>query len=160
MKKKCVLISMILVVLLAHTCWAGTASDDMTVGVNVVTTCSVTANDLTFPDYDGSAAVTAQTTLDLNCSASLPVTIDFDFANHDGNFAYLIRAVGAPVLPYYLYSDPTYQTIWGTATTNGETVSYTGTGSSESLTVYGKINAGFSVLAATYTSTVTAELTW
>lgn len=163
-KQLFVLGSIILIVFLAHTCWAGSTTANMTVSANVVQDCTITANGLSFPDYSGAADVTAESTLELNCSPTLPYTIDLDQGDNYGTSTAGNRGLNAGVygvnLKYQLYKDAAHQTIWGTFFSGGESFSATGSGTAQTHTVYGLVLAGQYPDAGAYTDSITVTVTW
>jgi len=66
---------------------------------------------------------------------------------------------GTSVLKYALYSNSARTTNWGN-TVGTDTVSWTGTGSTQSLTVYGQIPGGQSPKPGSYLDTITATITY
>jgi spore coat protein U-like protein len=63
------------------------------------------------------------------------------------------------LLSYKLFSNSGYTTNWGN-TVGTDTVAGTGSGSAQSLTVYGQIPAGQSAAPGSYTDTITATITY
>ena len=62
-------------------------------------------------------------------------------------------------LAYALYQDSAHTINWGN-TVGTDTVSGTGNGSAQTLTVYGEVPAGQSVTPGAYTDTITATITY
>lgn len=152
MKHKIIVFGLLLAFLLTPTAWAGEVTDSMQIGVTIINGCTVSAADMAFPDFTYDQ-VTAQTTLEINCSDGQAVTIEIDHDHYSGadpDFA------GSGII-YQLYSDAAYNSVWNLAPDN---VSYTGSGNPETLTVYGVIPGGQSGTAGTYTTGATVKVTW
>jgi spore coat protein U-like protein len=66
---------------------------------------------------------------------------------------------GTATVQYQLYSDSGRSVVWGN-TIGTNTVSGTGNGSAQTLTVYGQVAPQTTPAASTYTSTVTASVTF
>jgi spore coat protein U-like protein len=68
---------------------------------------------------------------------------------------------GANTLNYSLYTSGTYGTVWGDGTSGTAAVSGTGSGASQTFTVYGRIPSGqTSVPTGVYTDTVSVTVTY
>jgi spore coat protein U-like protein len=63
------------------------------------------------------------------------------------------------LLGYKLFSNSGRATNWGN-TVGTDTVTGTGTGNSQSLTVYGQVHAGQYFKPGSYTDTITATITY
>jgi len=62
-------------------------------------------------------------------------------------------------LGFQLYSDSAHTQVWGN-TIGTNTVTGTGTGTAQTLTVYGRVPQQSTPAAGTYTSTITATITF
>lgn len=121
------------------------------VSANVQQTCQVTTNPLTFATPIGGdpSGVTASTTLQVACTAHTGYQVGLDNGkNFDGTNR---RMRGGPTnsdyISYGLYQDSADAIPWGNTTgTGGNTV--TGTSSTQTFTVYGKVNANQGMPAA------------
>ena len=69
-------------------------------------------------------------------------------------------ANGTATLGYNLYTTTGDTTVWGDGTGSTASVAGTGTGSNQTLTVYGKIPTGETSLSGTYSDTITATITY
>jgi spore coat protein U-like protein len=65
----------------------------------------------------------------------------------------------ASLLHYHLYSDSGHTVNWGN-TVGTDTVSMTGSGVAQTLTVYGQVPAGQFVTPGSYSDTITVTLTY
>ncbi|WP_166171454.1 spore coat protein U domain-containing protein [Acinetobacter sp. SA01] len=153
---------------------AGTLSGQIGVEVTIGSGCSVansggdtnTWGTLNFGEYsdlvntiNGSVVGTAATVgLQVTCSTDLPYTLTFNNGlNASGGLRRL--NLGANYIPYHLYSDATYTTSILNAP-----LSRTGTGSLESIPIFGRIlpsdQTTTAPAAGKYIDTVTATLIW
>jgi spore coat protein U-like protein len=107
-----------------------------------------------------AAAINQTTTLSVTCSNTTPYNVGLDAGNASGStVAARLLANGAATVGFQMYSDSGRSTVWGN-TIGTNTVSGTGTGSAQTLTVYGQVPAQATPTANTYTSTVTASITF
>lgn len=66
---------------------------------------------------------------------------------------------GANTVTYSLYTNSSRTTVWGN-TVGTDTVSGTGTGSNQNLTVFGRVPVQSAVSPATYTDTIVVTVTY
>jgi spore coat protein U-like protein len=123
--------------------------------------CEISATALSFGTSGVlSANINQSTTLSVTCSNTTPYSVGLDAGSVSGStVATRLLNNGAATVQFQLYSDAAHTTIWGN-TIGTNTVSGTGTGSAQSLTVYGVVPAQITPAANTYTSTVTASVTF
>lgn len=123
--------------------------------------CSISANPLNFGSSGVLAAnVTQTTSLSVTCSNTTPYNIGLDAGSVSGSTVTTrLLANGATTVQFQLYSDSGHTTVWGN-TIGTNTVSGTGDGNAQSLTVYGVVPPQTTPAANTYTSTVTASVTF
>ena len=137
---------------------AQTSSDTFQVTAQVNATCSIVANDLSFGTYDPTAPdVNMNTTLAVTCTNGAGYEIGLDggtTANDVNNRA--MAGPGVDVLNYALYRDAGRNQNWGN--TSGNTVTGTGTGSTEILQVYGELLNNQFVESGSYTDNVVATI--
>lgn len=136
---------------------AATTTATMAVTATVVASCSISAAALAFGNYT-SAAVDAVATISVTCSTGTTYDIELDAGTASGATT-ATRAMqnGSNTLSYNIYSNSGRSTVWGLTT---DKVSGTGTGSAQSLSAYGRIPAGQSVAAGSYSDTITATITY
>jgi spore coat protein U-like protein len=149
------------------TAYADTDSADMAVSADVVSSCTISAGDLSFGSYDtlGGAAVHGTATLSVACSVdgiSHKVTLG-EGAHAEGTSGPAIplrqMSDGVDSLKYKLYSGGVDTTVWGDTALTGK--GYTATSSAAAdLTVYGTIDANQDVPVGSYTDTVVATITF
>jgi spore coat protein U-like protein len=137
---------------------AATSTTQMTVTATVLSSCALTGASLNFGEY-----VSGRTTnLDVdgqitysNCSGRLTFELN---GGQSGNINARAMRNGANSLNYQLFRNPTRTAIFGTGT-NAQAVDQLTAGNGQVI-VYGRIPAGQSVPAGTYTDTVTVTLTF
>lgn len=142
---------------------AATTTDQFTVSANVLATCTIAANDLSFGDYDPAALAPndANSTISVKCTSGTPYNVGLNAGNGSGATVTDRKMTGpnGATLNYGLYQDAARTTNWGN-TVGTDTEPGTGTGASQSLTVYGRIPAGQFVQAGSYTDIITATITY
>jgi spore coat protein U-like protein len=138
---------------------AATATATMTVSATVDATCLITATPLAFGAYAGTQT-DATSTLSVTCSNTTPYNVGLDAGLATGATvtSRAMTITGASLL-YSLFQDAGRTTNWGN-TVGTDTVAGTGTGSAQTLTVYGRIEAGQFVTPGAYTDTITATVTY
>ena len=142
--------------------WSATATTTMAVTTTVLNSCIVVATPLAFGSYDptAGAAKTGTTTIAVTCTSGAPYNVGLDKgANGSAVNARLMKDSGSNTLPYSLYSDSGRTTIWGN-TPATDTVSGSGSGLLQSLTVYGSIPSGQTAPAGAYTDTVNVTVNY
>jgi spore coat protein U-like protein len=147
---------------------ASYASTDMDVSTLVGEACLVSiATSMGFADYaplttHSGADLIKDSTISAHCTLDTTATISLSVGLNPvapANTAAPVRRMsnGATgLLAYNLYRDPARTVIWGAGSGNG--ASYTGTGSSTDVLIFGKIGAGLVVPNGTYTDTVTVSI--
>jgi len=162
-KKSLVLLSSLLVSALAA---AGTASNTFQVNATVVSACTVSGSAMNFgSSIDPLAAATpldATSTLSVQCTNTTPYTVALNAGSNAGgasNFTNRTMKSGSNSLGYQLYLDAGRSSIWGDGTASS-TVAGTGTGSTQSLTIYGRLPSLANVVPGSYTDTVTVTISY
>ncbi|MDX2236267.1 MAG: spore coat U domain-containing protein [Hyphomonadaceae bacterium] len=141
---------------------AATASDTMTVTATVVQSCQVVANDLSFGAYNPIATtdLDATTTLDVTCTSGTGYIVSMDAGVGSGaTIATRKMTSSGNTLNYSLYRNAARTQVWG-QTSGTDTVSGTGTGAVQSLTVYGRAPAAQAAPPGSYSDTVTVTVTY
>ena len=139
---------------------AATVTTTFQVDATVISSCSVSATNLGFGNYDSLAATPtdATSTVSVQCSLLTTYEIGLDAGVGSGATVTTRRmTLGADTLDYTLYQDSARTTVWGN-TVSSDTVAGTGTGLSDPYTVYGRIPAGQIVNTGNYTDTVTVTV--
>ncbi len=137
-----------------------TATTTFNVTATVPATCTVAANNLNFGTVGLLTANTdASTTLSPVCTSGTAYNVGLDKGLSGSSVTTRqMRAVSA-LVNYSLFSNSGRTRNWGN-TVCTDTVSGTGTGSAQSLTVYGRIPPQTTPAPATYTDTIVVTLTY
>jgi spore coat protein U domain-containing protein, fimbrial subunit CupE1/2/3/6 len=132
-----------------------------TVSATNATICSVSAAPLNFPQTGVlQSAVTATTTVTLTCTNSAPYTVALDGGLSGATDPTQRKmTLSSAQITYGLYQDAARTQPWGdSAGTN--TVAGTGSGLTQSLTVYGRVPAQNTPAPGTYSDTVVVTVTY
>ncbi len=137
-----------------------------TVSTHIRASCSISAGDLAFPDYDpmDTSDTVGTSTITLTCSKNSAYTVTL---SSGGSPSYAARrmtgATHGDLLSYNLYTaSPPSTNVWGDATAPAAN-KVTGNAPDKNafgLTVYGSIPAGQDMSVDTYTDSITAEVTF
>lgn len=143
---------------------AATTSTTMAVSATVLTSCTAGASPLAFGNYDPSATspTDATTTVTVTCTGNATAVIGLDKGvNGTSTTAReMILTGGTSKLNYALYQDAAHTLNWGN-TAGTDTVSGSVTLATPlTETVYGRIAAGQTPNAGSYTDTVTVTVTY
>ena len=151
-------------ILLNVNIFAATTSTTMAVSSTVNSACMITANALNFGTYT-TAQLDATTTLSVTCTNTTAYTVGADAgANGSGGTTaspvrnMKISGSGTSLANYQAYTDSGRTTIWNNV--SGGNVSGTGTGSAQTITIYGRMNANQYVTPGSYTDTLNITLTF
>ena len=104
-----------------------------------------------------TANVDQTTTLQVQCTNTTPYNIGLDAGTGTGATRKLTS--GANTVNYSLYSDSGRTTVWGN-TVGTNTVSATGSGASQTYTIYGRVPPQTTPAPGTYTDTITVTVTY
>ncbi|MEG8047314.1 spore coat U domain-containing protein [Sphingomonas aerolata] len=139
---------------------ASTANTTFNVTANVVSSCQISATALTFGTYTG-AQTDATSTITATCTDTTAYTIGVSAGLATGATV-TNRYMNGPsvdVLAYAVYRDSARTNSWGT-TIGTDTVSGTGNGGAQAITVYGRLAAGQLPVPGAYSDTLTATMTY
>lgn len=138
-----------------------TATDTFAVTISIDGTCSIAATDIAFGNVasDLATATNANGTITVNCTLYTPYQIGLDVGLNDNAGTRRMFDGGTGYVPYELYSEATYTTVWGD-TLDTDTVTGTGTGADEAYTVYGQVPDTTGATTGGYSDTVTATITF
>jgi spore coat protein U-like protein len=147
----------------AGNCPTGTlnASGSATVTATISSNCSVGATAISF----GSQGILsgnkdAQGTLSVQCTTNLPYAVSLDGGTSGAtNPTQRKMAFSTSNVTYGLYRDAARSLAWG-STTGVDTASGTGTGTTQTLTVYGRVPPQTTPKAGAYTDTIVATVTY
>jgi spore coat protein U-like protein len=139
---------------------AATATTTFSVTAEVVTTCAITATNMSFGNYSG-VQLDATATLDATCSTGTPYNIGLNAGTGTGATIATRRMVGpaAEELNYTLSQDAAHSINWGD-TIGTDTVPGTGNGAAQPLTVFGRIPASQFIQSGAYSDTIAVTLTF
>ncbi len=156
---RCLPLSLVLAgVLATPASMAATTTDTFDVTATVVTSCSVSATDLAFGNYDPVLGTLGTSTVTSNCTLATSYSLALDFGGAPDINSRVMDGPNANTLGYQLYQDVTRLIPWGTGA--DELTGLVGTGLDAPLTVFGTIPAAQNVEAGSYTDTVTVTLTF
>ena len=137
------------------------------VTATVLGACTITATNLDFGDYDTTATepMEKSSTITHTCTAGQTATLLISQGSQENIGG---STDGAPIramtdgstgtLPYTLRRGNASGAIWGNTSLTGQ--SFTSTGSTAPVLVYGSIAAGETVLAGDYSDTVTVSIVY
>ncbi|MFZ6639666.1 spore coat U domain-containing protein [Undibacterium sp. TC4M20W] len=139
---------------------AATSNSNLSVSSTVLSACSVTGSSLAFGSYtntqiDNSAAVS------ITCTNGTAYNVGLDAGGGSGASTAVRKMTGSisGTLSYSLYKDSGRSTVWGN-TVGSDTAIGTGTGSAQSISVYGRVPGGQNADVGIYSDTVTVTLTY
>jgi spore coat protein U-like protein len=135
-----------------------TATGTMGVSATVVDSCSVVATTLTFSTYSAAnAQSTGTATLTVTCTIGTAVSlVGLDFGLNAVAGVAQLKATGAALIPYVLYQNVAFTTLWTATLGPGFAAIATPT----VFTVYGRAPGGANVPTGTYTDTVGITITY
>ncbi|HEY7764666.1 MAG TPA: spore coat U domain-containing protein [Aestuariivirgaceae bacterium] len=142
---------------------AGTDTDTFDVTLNIQAGCEVTSpNDLDFGTASFlDTAITAQVQFQIRCSSGTSGTISLNGGSgSSGTITTRTMENGANVASYSLYTASNLAFIWGDGTGGSSTVTHTGTGVQETLTIYGQVPNQATPPPGVYSDTVTITATF
>lgn len=153
----------IILVCFSSNYFAATETTSFTVSATVTDTCqSLTADNINFGNYNPLASSNTDATgnIQITCTNNTSYSIALS-AGGSGSYSTRQLSDGSSNnLNYNLYTSSSYNSIWGDGTGNSDAVNQTGTGSQDTVTVYGRITAGQSVANASYSDTITVTVTY
>jgi spore coat protein U-like protein len=156
--------------LLVNMAQAATATSNLSVTATVAATCTVTTAPVAFGTYNPASGTPTDTTgtITVTCTNGSTYTIALDAGANPssaGNVTTRRMTAGASkFLSYQLYLDSPHTTIWGDGA-NGSSInptsgSFTGDGTAQGYSVYGRITTGNYVPSGSYTDTVVMTVTY
>jgi spore coat protein U-like protein len=110
-----------------------------------------------------AADIPGTTTISVQCTTGTAYEVALDAGIGVGATVAnrLMTGPGAATVTYSLYQDAGHTTVWGDTTGGGgNTVTGTGNGAQQDLTVYGLVPAQTTPGAGDYTDTITVEVTY
>jgi spore coat protein U-like protein len=141
---------------------AATATSSFNVTMTIQGQCTVaSATNLQFGTVGVLAnPVTASSTIGVQCTNTTPYNVGLNAGLGTGATVTTRKMTGGgTTVNYTLYRDAGYTQIWG-ITVGTDTVSGTGTGAVQNLTVYGQVPAQTTPAPGSYTDTVQVTVTY
>ncbi len=136
-----------------------TATTTIAISATVQATCTVSAVALAFGTYTGTA-LAGTTTISVQCTNTTPYNVGIDQGGGTGaTVTTRIMTNGGATLSYSLYTNVTHTSVWGN-TIGTNTVTGTGNGAVQALTVYGLVNGTQFPTPGSYTDTVNVTVTY
>jgi spore coat protein U-like protein len=141
---------------------ASPKSTTFNVTLTVQADCTITANALNFGTTGLiTSNIDQTTTMNLTCSSGTAYNVALDQGSVSGSTVAtrLLGASGSNTVNFALYRDSARTQNWG-QTVGSDTMSGTGTGAAQALTVYGRVPSQNAPAAGAYSSTITATVTF
>jgi spore coat protein U-like protein len=141
---------------------AATATGTFTSTITLQASCQVVStNTLNFGTQNIlTANVDVQADFSVQCTNTTPYNIGLNAGSTaGGTIATRLMTSGAATVQYRMYSDASRTVNWGN-TPGTDTVSGTGNGSAQPLTVYGRVPVQATPAPATYNDTVTVTINY
>jgi spore coat protein U domain-containing protein, fimbrial subunit CupE1/2/3/6 len=148
-----------------HAALAGSSTGNLNIQAEIANDCVITAATWDLGSYDPVNAnlvnaLHVASTIGLICTLNAAVTVTVTQGAHAGggssDAAPVRRMAGtttpANLLPYNLYSDNAYSQVWQGPTGTG--ISYTGSGTAQTIAIYASVPGGTNLPADTYTDLV------
>ena len=146
---------------------ASTTTANLGVTGTVISSCVVSGGTINFGSAIdptvASVPLDASTTLTVQCTSTTPYSVALNAGVNAGgatNFSSRSIKNGIQTLGYQLYSDALHAVVWGDGTATSAVVPGVGSGSNQSLTVYGRLPSLSGAIPGTYTDTVTVTVTY
>ncbi len=143
-----------------YTDTVSSATTSFTITATVQARCIVAATALAFGNYSGTL-INATSTISATCTKTTAYNVGLNAGTGTGATV-TNRKMTAPslsTLNYSLFRDAARTMNWGN-TVGTDTVPGSGSGTAQTLTVYGRIPAGQYVTPGSYTDTITVTLTY
>ena len=139
---------------------AATVTTTFGVTATVQATCLVSATAMAFGTYTGVVA-NSTSTVSVTCTNTTPYNVGLSAGLATGATVIARKMTGpaSALLGYALFSDAARTVNWG-QTVGTDTVTGTGNGSAQAITVYGQTAATQFVAPGAYTDTITATVTY
>jgi spore coat protein U-like protein len=151
------------VALVPVTAFSATATSTLSVSATVLTACIVATTPVAFGNYNPTAgsATNNTGTVAVTCTSGAPYNVLLDPGAATGATVTTRKMKDATtdLLPYTLYRDSARTLNWG-QTIATDTLSGTGSGVIQTLTVYGSVPAGAAVPAGVYSDTVNVTVNY
>lgn len=140
-----------------------TITSSFTVQITITASCTIaSASTLNFGGAQGvlGANVDQTSTIQVQCTNTTPYNIGLDAGTSPSATVTTRKMVnGANTVSYAIYRDAARTLNWGN-TIGTDTVTGTGSGAAQNITVYGRVPAQTTPAPAVYTDTVTVTVTY
>ncbi len=153
---------MLSTVVMSGSAFAATATTTMPVSMTITAGCQVSAGTLAFGTATGLfSIVNATTTLSVTCTNTTPYTIGLDAGGGTGASTTTRKMTGpsAATISYQLFQNAGLTTNFGN-TISTDTVAGTGSGSAQSISVYGRVPVQTSPAPGSYSDVVNVTVTY
>lgn len=135
------------------------STSNFTVSASVVSNCSVAAQDLDFGSVPTLlSSVDGSGTINVTCTSGATYSVGLSNGNNFSLTRRMREGVSTKYVSYELYRDATRLLRWGSGL--GNEVTGTGAGSSQPLTVYGRVPLQPTAEVGSYTDTIVATVTF
>lgn len=130
-----------------------------TVQANVNRSCTVSASNINFGSRSNlTVNVDATGTLTINCTTGLPYSVALNGGLSNAQPTQRRMTLGSNAVVYGLYSNNTRTVPWGSDA--NQIVARTGTGTAESVTVYGRVAPQATPFSGVYSDTVVVTINY
>ena len=148
----------ILAVLTPSAAFAGSTTSQMNVNAAIPNACTMGATTMDFGTLASGGSLTLPTTngtgtLTVNCLSGGDYEVWVSSATQSGNNFYMSKAATNAKINYLIYTDSARTTPFPTAQSSSS-LGGTGTGSNQTITVYGKIPSQTTTQAGAYSDTL------
>jgi spore coat protein U-like protein len=145
--------------LLASTALGGENTTTMAVSMTVPVNCTVSATPLSFPTSVATIAVNATSTISISCPSGLPYNVALNAGTHFNSNRRRMGDAGNVNFIAYTLSKTAGGAVWGDSGfgntfTAGTPVAGTGSGTTQTLTVFGQTLATSGIPAGSYTDSI------
>lgn len=144
--------------------FAATASSTLSVDATVTANCTVSTSPIAFGSVNpiSGANVDASGGITVTCTNGTGWTAAAGVGTGTGaSFTSRRMKNGSNLLSYNIYTDSARSSVWGDGSGSTATIGNTGTGSAQSVTVYGRVSSGqTSVPPGDYADTVSVTVTY
>lgn len=154
--------SLLLLALAGSSADAATATGTFTATITIQASCQVISTNTLNYGTQGilTANTDAQATFNVQCTNTTPYNVGLNAGSTaGGTVATRLMTSGSATVAYNMFSDAARSTNWGN-TVGTDTVSGTGDGAQQTLTVYGRVPPQTTSAPATYNDTVTVTVTY
>ena len=162
---RCTLAGLLLMgpgLLASGSAFAGTATTTLGVSLTINAGCNVSSGPVAFPAQTVLASAVNQTgSISVTCTNTTPYNVGLDKGAGTGASVTnrLMTGPSSATVAYGLFQDSGHATNWGN-TIGTDTVTGTGNGSGQTLTVYGHIAAQTTPAPGAYADTVNVTVTF